>query len=875
MALNNLGLGFLITAKDQASAVFNRVGKSVSGVNKQLGAGRKAFAQHGEQLRHLGTRMAAVGAAALVGFGFAAKVAGDYEKAIAEVTTLTDEATFPTERMRELTQGLADDFGVDAIQQAGALYQTISAGVTDAADATKLLTAANKFAIAGVTDVATGVDVLTTALNSYKSQGLTAAQASDALFIAIREGKTTAGELGKTLGRVIPIASSLGIGFDEVAAAVATITTKGIKTKEAVTGLKASLANIIKPSKAAEKAAKDLNLQLGTEGLKAAGGFKGWLDKLAASGATEQQMVDIFGSIEGLNAIMALTSEGGAKLQSVMDKMANKAGSTEAAFQKMNQTFSQATKRLKASFTNALISVGDALAPVISAVARFITMVVQGFNKLPKPLKTAIATFGALAAVALVVVGGLLGLVGTVAGLVAAKAALVVATKAVAVALGVVLVAAAPLILIFAGMKQAWETDLGGIRTFVTSTFAKVKLAFQALSQFFQDGKLSGDVAKEFLSADEGTKNFILTLIQAGTKVKAFLAGLSAGFRAAVHAAGPAIEGFVAALQELGTALGLSATPSKDAGARFKELAQTGATVGAVLGKAFHGIVTVITFLVRGVTFLVGAWRSLTSATGGVGNALSILFPGFLGINILLQNMGGIVDVAKAAWQALSEIFSAVSGSASSAGSSFSLVGTVFSALGGIVQHVVGMVGGQLSALAGFIRSAGRFIAGVLSGDWGAAWQGFLGVVASVVKGVLGLVAGMVTGITKAIDAAAKAVGKDLGLTKKVAGLEKELTAELDKLIVQAPAKPATSTPQAEAPTFTPPPPTAGPGAPAVASAEGSGATAAALEKLAASPKPIKIESKTDLKVDLDGDVLVDKVITKVEERDARAGGSG
>lgn len=874
MALNNLGLGFLITAKDQASAVFNRVGKSVSGVNKQLGAGRKAFAQHGQELRALGVRMMAVGGAALAGFGFAAKVAGDYEKAISEVTTLTDEATFPTSKMRELTQGLADDFGLDAIQQAGALYQTISAGITDAEGATKLLTAANKFAIAGVTDVKTGVDVLTTALNSYAAQGLTATQASDALFVAIKAGKTTAGELGSTLGRVVPIASALGLSFDEVAGAVATITTKGIKTKEAVTGLKAALSNIIKPSKAAEKAAKDLNIQLGTEGLKAAGGFKGFLDKLAKSGATEQQMVDLFGSIEGLNSVMALTAEGGAKFTEIMEQMRQKGGATDGAFKKMNATFAQATKRLKASFTNALISVGDALAPVISAVATFITTVIKGFNKLPKPVKTAIATAGALAAVMLVVVGAVMAVAGAVAGLVAAKAALIVGLKVAAIAAAALAVALGPLILLGAGLKQAWEKDLGGIATFVKETFAKVKLAFQAVSQFFQDGKLSGDVAKEFLKADKGTQNFILSLIQTGTKIKSFLDGVSEGFSAAVDTAGPALEAFVSALKELGVALGLVSPPSANAGESFKQMGDTGRQVGQTLGAIFKGIVTVMGFVVRGITFLVNGWKSLSSAAGGTGNTLAILFPQFAGVIMLLQNMGGMVDVAKAAWQALSEIFGAVAGKAGAAGGAFSILRTVFSGLGALVTHVSGIIGGQLSALAGFIRSAGRFIAGVLSGDMSAAWQGLVGMVASVVKSIIGLVAGMVTGVTKAIDSLGKAVGKDLGLTKKVGNIKAKLESSLDDLIVKAPEAPKPA-PQAEPPKFVPPPPTAAPAAPAAAQAAGTADMSAAISKLAAAPQPIKVETKTDLKVDLDGETLVDKVVTKVEERDARAGGSG
>ena len=187
-----------------------------------------------------------VGLAAVVaGLRLATKAALDFGSAIAEVSTL-----LPDNRelgaLTENARALALEFGKSPVEQTKSFYAIISAGAENAADATDTLTVANKLAIGGVTNVAVAAEGLTSVLNAYEESGITATEVSDSLFVAMKAGQTTIGELVSSLGQVVPIAQSVGVGFDELAAAVSALAKGGIATKIAVTGVRAILTAVAK-----------------------------------------------------------------------------------------------------------------------------------------------------------------------------------------------------------------------------------------------------------------------------------------------------------------------------------------------------------------------------------------------------------------------------------------------------------------------------------------------------------------------------------------------------------------------------------------------------------------------------------------------------
>lgn len=407
MALNSMGLGFLFTAKDLASGTMRKLEKNFNGLDNASDEASKKMATNTKRMA-TGLGLMAAGAVGLRVLGSTVGEARQFGKAIGEVSTLVDEATFSTDKMRKMTMELSEQFGADSLQQSAALYQTISSGITDAEGATKLLTVANKLAIAGATDLTTGVDGLTSAMKAYSADGLTAEDASDSLFTAMRLGKTTVGELSKTLGRVAPVAQSMGISFAELTTAVSAITLKGIKTSEAVSGLKASIANIVKPTKDAKDEAKRLGIQFDSAALRAKG-LKGFMDSVTGSAKFNKDSISkLFGSIEAFNAITALTADNQKNFNDGLQESAKRAGATTKALAAMSKEakFDLEMKKLSASFKNFKILIGEALIPVLLILIGVFKTIFNAFNSLPGPVRTVIAV-GLALAFAMAFLGGM------------------------------------------------------------------------------------------------------------------------------------------------------------------------------------------------------------------------------------------------------------------------------------------------------------------------------------------------------------------------------------------------------------------------------------------------------------------------------------
>jgi TP901 family phage tail tape measure protein len=180
-------------------------------------------------------------AAVSAGIGVTANAASEFDTGMRRVATMLPGITdtgFKDISNQALT--LSKDFGSSTADMTDAMYQALSSGVPQD-NIFSFMQEAEKLAIGGATDVVTSTDVLTTAVNSYGAANLSTAQASDILFAGTKFGKSTVEELAASLADVVPVAASLGIGFGDVNASLATMTIQGTPTAQATTQLRAIL----------------------------------------------------------------------------------------------------------------------------------------------------------------------------------------------------------------------------------------------------------------------------------------------------------------------------------------------------------------------------------------------------------------------------------------------------------------------------------------------------------------------------------------------------------------------------------------------------------------------------------------------------------
>jgi TP901 family phage tail tape measure protein len=278
---------------------------------------------------------------------------------------------------------------------AAASYQALSAGFTETGANLRVVEAATKAAVGGLADITGVVDVTTKVLNSYNMSGDQAAKVTDSISKAVELGQVQWSDYTSQLGRVASIAAIAGVSLDEVNAFVAAATKNGATAEVAFTGLGASLATIIKPTKESAEAAQALGINWTLAGLRGEG-FESLMNQLAkAMESNAEKATEMVGGQEAVRGAFAAASKGGKDYAMILKGLGGAAGKTDADFQTMKGSLENTLKALDTSFKNLSEALGTAFGPTVVATINQTAGAVNGIataiNEMPQPLKTATA----------------------------------------------------------------------------------------------------------------------------------------------------------------------------------------------------------------------------------------------------------------------------------------------------------------------------------------------------------------------------------------------------------------------------------------------------------------------------------------------------
>ena len=285
----------------------------------------------------------------------------DYQAALTEVSTLVDTNVVSMAKYQDALLSLPSSLGGVA-ENTRALYQAISAGLQGTEqELVDFVGQAAKLAKAGGADSAQAVDILTTALNAYGLEASEATKISDALFQTVKLGKTTIPELANNMGKLIPIAASAGVGFDQISAALATLTKGGLGTDIAITSLRAALVGMTGNASKFRKEGIDV-----AEVLRGPNGLQNAIMALSdVTGNSTEAIKELGVDTFGLISVQALAGKQADDFSDSLDAMGDKAGSTEEATVKMAGSISEKFKTLGVVIEKIQIRIVDKFAPAI------------------------------------------------------------------------------------------------------------------------------------------------------------------------------------------------------------------------------------------------------------------------------------------------------------------------------------------------------------------------------------------------------------------------------------------------------------------------------------------------------------------------------
>ena len=388
-----------------------KVGADIADFQKQMARVERDLRRSGRRMQRLGEDLTATLTLPLAAAGAASlKFATDFERSFTKINTLVGVSGDQLDQFREGIGQLSSEVAQSQTDLSDALFAITSAGQRGAAalDTLEQASKASAIGLGETVDIARAAVAATTA---YGEANLSTGEAIDKLTAIVREGNLEASELAPRLGQILPIASQLGVSFDEVGANIATFTRLGVSAGESVTGLKSLLSSLVKPSKDAEKAAAELGISF--DDIRKSvqeRGLAATLNQLIeAYDGNVTALSRLFPNVEGLVNALGTAGAQGEDYVKIVDSIRNSNGLVNESFETVSETADFKLRKSLIQLQNVGIQLGSVLVPVVTDLLDAVAPLIGAFDNLDDSTKRNIVAAAALAASA----GPLLKVFGT------------------------------------------------------------------------------------------------------------------------------------------------------------------------------------------------------------------------------------------------------------------------------------------------------------------------------------------------------------------------------------------------------------------------------------------------------------------------------
>jgi TP901 family phage tail tape measure protein len=416
----------------QLRSLQSRLEETNGAINKHTTAWGKLqerLSTVGNNLRDVGQRMQSAGqsmamsmgaAATAVGgaLGFAVKKSIDFEAQLDRVGAVAGAT--PAE-IKKLEQA-ALDLGASTSKSATEVAQGMEIMAAMGYNTNQILAAMPGIisaAEASGEDMALVADTVSSALNAFGLSADKASKVADVLAQAANDSAAGIQDMQYTFKYAAPIAKSLGISLEELAAATEIMANNGIRGEQAGTTLRAALIRLSDPPKEAANTLEALGVKI-TDANGKMLPFSNIIGQLAEktkkmSNAQKLAALSTIFGTEAASGMLTVVEAGPKKLNELTKSLENSGGASQKAAKQMKDNLKGSLEELQGAFETAQITIGNALAPAIQKVAGYIQKLVDWFNNLSPSTQKTIATIGAVSAV-LAALGAAIGAVLAIIG---------------------------------------------------------------------------------------------------------------------------------------------------------------------------------------------------------------------------------------------------------------------------------------------------------------------------------------------------------------------------------------------------------------------------------------------------------------------------
>lgn len=388
------------------------IGLDLKGLSKDLNRVSYKLNRQASKLKSAGSAMSSAITLPLLAIGATGiKMSLDLEKSLNKITNLVGVSSGDLAKYKKDLVIISNETGKSQTELAKALFDLTSAGLSGDKALAALRKSAKASAI-GLGETQVVASAVSSAMNAYESSSLSAAKATEVLASTVRFGKLSAEELAPAIGQVLPIASAMGVTFDEVGANIATFTRLGIDSKQAATALKSLLSGF---SGAAGKKAADAldSIGLSMDGVRKKIREDGLLATLEMlnekTGGNVETLSAIIPNIRAFSNVLGTVGAQGDTYREVLDGISKSQTLVDDGFEKIKKSAGFKLNSAINELKNLGIQIGDILLPFVIKFAKMLSNLVKKFNDLSTPIKSTIVLIGLIVSA----IGPLLLIVGT------------------------------------------------------------------------------------------------------------------------------------------------------------------------------------------------------------------------------------------------------------------------------------------------------------------------------------------------------------------------------------------------------------------------------------------------------------------------------
>lgn len=382
----------------------------------------KGLAIASKRIMAFGAKMKAVGRSISMSFtlpfaaiGVAgAKMAIDFEQSMTKINTLVGTSASEVNKLGSAVKSMSVETATPAKDLADALFFIQSAGIkgTESIDTLRVSAKGAAMNMGDITDIASAT---TSIMEAF---GKTSGEAGDLLHETLKQGKFEASEFMGKIGQVIPTAAGLGVSFEELGAATATMSKLSGDASGSLTAINSVMMKLGTPGAEQKAILADLNMSYDDLNSMMKDSLMGTLNHLFTSlEGNDEALVRVFSSSKAVKGAFATAGLQAETYADVLDGMNNSMGNIDKGFKTQSETvgfkMAQSLEKLKL----AGMELGATLMPVFTKIVEGAVKLGSAFSELDGGTKKLIVGAAALLAFSgplMTVAGGLVSAIGMI-----------------------------------------------------------------------------------------------------------------------------------------------------------------------------------------------------------------------------------------------------------------------------------------------------------------------------------------------------------------------------------------------------------------------------------------------------------------------------